>query len=327
MDNIYIEISVKLIESTKNVFFFYPVHDTICGKREDVYMEKDIINCYDFVKDIQLDDKVKSHLEYTTQEFETYLGNLTQYPEISVNLFLFDQALKENKNSSALERQLYSPNVVKTCESSFCTDPFLTQEKLFAIHASVLESEQGKYNLLPGQYRDRQVWIGNPGEDVSKSVHVPPKVELLSQYMADFIQFYNKEFEKSFFDPFLMGAIIHILFIKIHPFIDGNGRTARILHNQKFMELINKTYGTSFIYAPINISKNLDITREMYVERENAILFHLGYDNNKAWNNWFQYILTMVDEQIYFLNNRLSEYHNTMLYIAEQAQVGGRVRK
>ena len=47
-------------------------------------------------------------------------------------------------------------------------------------------------------------------------------------YMEQFIKFYN---EDNIQDPFIKSAMVHIIFIKIHPFSDGNGRIARILHH------------------------------------------------------------------------------------------------
>ena len=44
-------------------------------------------------------------------------------------------------------------------------------------------------------------------------------------------------------NPFLKSALIHLLFLRIHPYADGNGRTARLLHNSKFTASINSIYG------------------------------------------------------------------------------------
>ncbi|WP_020535459.1 Fic family protein [Lewinella cohaerens] len=49
--------------------------------------------------------------------------------------------------------------------------------------------------------------------------------------MADLIEWYRKEAEREDVSPILLAAEFHYKYIRIHPFDDGNGRTARILMN------------------------------------------------------------------------------------------------
>lgn len=49
--------------------------------------------------------------------------------------------------------------------------------------------------------------------------------------MADLIEWYRKEAEREEVNPILLAAEFHYRYIRIHPFDDGNGRTARILMN------------------------------------------------------------------------------------------------
>ena len=49
--------------------------------------------------------------------------------------------------------------------------------------------------------------------------------------MNDLLAWYNNEKEKDDFNPILLATQFHYKYIRIHPFDDGNGRTARILMN------------------------------------------------------------------------------------------------
>tara|TARA_R110000868_G_C10855017_1_gene761051 strand:- start:46 stop:1380 length:1335 start_codon:yes stop_codon:yes gene_type:complete len=49
--------------------------------------------------------------------------------------------------------------------------------------------------------------------------------------MRDLIDWYREEIDKEDFNPVLVASEFHYKFIRIHPFDDGNGRTARILMN------------------------------------------------------------------------------------------------
>ena len=106
--------------------------------------------------------------------------------------------------------------------------------------------------------------------------------------------------------PFLRAAITSLLFNRIHPYTDGNGRTSRIIYNLKFTEQMNKIYQTNLMLNPLNISNRILINKLTYVKHINRIAFNLKEDSNKAINDWFDFILTMADEQLYFSKDRLT---------------------
>ncbi|WP_316824354.1 Fic family protein [Pedobacter miscanthi] len=59
-------------------------------------------------------------------------------------------------------------------------------------------------------------------------VHTPPPASELKTLMTDLCSFFNTENEK-FIHPIIKGCIIHFMIGWIHPFTDGNGRTARTI--------------------------------------------------------------------------------------------------
>lgn len=61
-----------------------------------------------------------------------------------------------------------------------------------------------------------------------------------------------------------LNSLVHLLFLRIHPYTDGNGRTARILHNIKFTEMINKVYSTRLKLSPLNYIRK-------YISKQNNI--------------------------------------------------------
>jgi len=81
--------------------------------------------------------------------------------------------------------------------------------------------------ILPDNlYREGEVDI--VGSSVGKRVAAGLSSDKLNKHMKEFQRFYN---QNTLFDPFQTGAIIHFLFVYIHPYFDMNGRTARILHD------------------------------------------------------------------------------------------------
>jgi Fic family protein len=67
--------------------------------------------------------------------------------------------------------------------------------------------------------------------------HTPPHMLQVLVHMADLIRWYEEETAR--LHPVLKAIQLHTDFLKIHPFIDGNGRTARLLLN---LELLKAGY-------------------------------------------------------------------------------------
>lgn len=81
-----------------------------------------------------------------------------------------------------------------------------------------------KGHLKPTPYRDGQNIIRN-GKLV---VYIPPKSADVSSLMADLVQWIEKAAKEEVPIPFIAG-FAHYQFATIHPYYDGNGRTARLL--------------------------------------------------------------------------------------------------
>lgn len=88
----------------------------------------------------------------------------------------------------------------------------------------------GVDSKLAGKYRKHQVFI-------SGMEFLPPAAEEVPGLMKHFVLELNTK--KEHMHPVLFAAYAHRQLVDIHPFADGNGRTARLLMN---LILINKGY-------------------------------------------------------------------------------------
>jgi Fic family protein len=77
-----------------------------------------------------------------------------------------------------------------------------------------------------GVYRNRYVVVGNrfTGEIFFK----PPPNQEVPELVKDLISWINSKESKEL-GPIIEAGIVHYEFVRIHPFVDGNGRTARVL--------------------------------------------------------------------------------------------------
>lgn len=92
------------------------------------------------------------------------------------------------------------------------------------IHRLVLKTID---NDNAGVYRTENVII-------SGAKHRPPPHYIVKEQMENLIKQYYMEWQE--LHPIERAALLHGEFVKIHPFVDGNGRTARLLLNFELMK-------------------------------------------------------------------------------------------
>ena len=81
----------------------------------------------------------------------------------------------------------------------------------------------------PTAYRDGQNVIKDSGSGAI--IYMPPEAKDVPKLMRDLMAWINHEVNKGELPIPLIAAIAHYQFATIHPYFDGNGRTARLLTN------------------------------------------------------------------------------------------------
>lgn len=92
------------------------------------------------------------------------------------------------------------------------------------IHERLLKGVRGQHRT-PGDFRQTQNWIGGP--TIETATFVPPPVYEMKDSLNDLEKFMNDEFSK--LPTLIKTGLLHAQFETIHPFLDGNGRTGRLL--------------------------------------------------------------------------------------------------
>jgi len=116
-------------------------------------------------------------------------------------------------------------NYLKTLEgiNKLTDNKEISEKNILRIH-KMLTSGTLENTSDCGKYRNRYVVVGNrfTGEVTFR----PPKNEEVPGLIKNMLAWINSEKE---IDSVIEAGISHCEFVKIHPFIDGNGRTARVL--------------------------------------------------------------------------------------------------
>jgi Fic family protein len=138
----------------------------------------------------------------------------------------------------------------------------------------------------------------------ARIIHIPPQTSTeIARYMDNLVEFLNDSGDD--LDPLIKMAIAHYQFEAIHPFIDGNGRTGRILM------VLYLTMTGKLSYPTLFLSGYILRTRTRYYQ----YLEEVTTDNN--WNDWINYILTAVQEQAILTTSTIGQI-NATIYSYEQ---------
>ena len=100
----------------------------------------------------------------------------------------------------------------------------ITENYLQQIHQLVVGNDP---YLNAGNYR-------NVGVIITGSAHTPPEPFEIQFKMQELMDWLNDNYEQE--NPIILAAVVHHELAKIHPFSDGNGRTARLLLNLILMK-------------------------------------------------------------------------------------------
>jgi len=153
----------------------------------------------------------------------------------------------------------------------------ITEEVILQIHKlttrSILEPSKS------GRYRKIMVYVTNVFGEVE---YTPPKAEKVPEMMKGFVEWLAGA-EASETHPVLASGIAHHELVRIHPFVDGNGRTARALAT---LILYQRGFDTKRFFA-------LD---DYYNENRLAYYAALqkGSPSRKELTGWLEYFTSGV---------------------------------
>ena len=228
-------------------------------------------------------------------EFDMNLGGNMQgtgiIPQEDKNRYLISSIMEEAIASSLLEgaattrekakQMLRSQREPRNEAEKMVLNNYLTIRKVLElkneklsvdlirdIHATVTKGTL-KNEANEGNFRSNnevQVVDSITGE----VFYTPPNFELLEKLMEAVCNFANEDNESKFIHPIIRGIILHFLIGYIHPFVDGNGRTARALF---YWYLLSRKY---WLIEYLSISRILLQAPSQYAKA----YLHTEFDDN-----------------------------------------------
>lgn len=211
---------------------------------------------------------------------------------------------KQDKPKNKGQKMIANNYATITYISEHKQDDF-SLEKLLEIHrlisAGTLDNAEDE-----GKIRENDnIFVVN--EQESEIAYTPPSFTELDILLNDLIKFFNEDEQDNFIHPIVKGIIIHFMLSFIHPFSDGNGRTARSL---VYWYLMRRGY---------SLTEYLSISRIIYKNKtkyEKAFLYTEHDENDLSYFIHFN-LITMkkaYEELIIYLQRKINERNNILIY-------------
>ena len=271
------------------------------------------------IRNIQIYDETLFHLEDTNIRYKEYIDKLLQLDPKKLKYFLLNIKNREiiNNQEAELEEsfllELFKLSQRKDSidiTMKHYVDGNLDKTELKKIHRLVIKGSTDDIETNYDFREDNNKWVGHYGTNgVQRVDYFPPDYNEIDELMNITLDYLNESSHKDpYNDIFIKPLIVHALIAYIQPFGNGNTRLARVIQHGKICKMTNEKYGTEFLIPIMYMSKNYLLTRQQYRGYIKEIAVN---KDDFSWNKWFNYNLNMADEQIYYLDNQVTAYHNS----------------
>ena len=181
-------------------------------------------------------------------------------------------------------------------------DELITSDTILSIHKD-LTKDLLRNPEYEGKFRDTPVIIGN--QHTKKINYVPPNAYKVPYLVEELLDWLNNSTTGMY--PVIIAGILHYELVRIHPFVDGNGRTSRLMAT--LVLSIHKFNIDN--YFTLDEYYNQD--RQAYVDALHSA------DKNHDLTNWLEYFcggvlysINKVKSEVLKLAEITSKYDNTI---------------
>lgn len=258
-------------------------------------------------------------------------GSMKLFPTDKRNqeLYLISSIMEEAISSSQMEGAATTRKVAKEMLrkklaprdrsqrmilNNYQTIQFITENKdqplskalLLQVHA-LMTANTLDDGSMSGCLRDNDDIVVGDGI-TGEVVHRPPSYKVLDGFVDDLCHFFNSTDSDIFIHPIIRALIVHFLIAYYHPFVDGNGRTARALF---YWYMLKEDY---WLTQYLSISRIIYKTKSKY---EQSFLHTEGDGNDLGY--FITYNLDVLskafDELRRYLKKKQAEQRRTNRFL------------
>ncbi len=235
--------------------------------------------------DMQFGGMVSSKAPFDIQDKERYLSSSLMEEAIASSM-IEGAATTRKKAKELLQKGLPPKNTAdRMIINNYRTiqlivrlkDTPLSEEDLLRVHRSMTEGTLELKSQEGAIRQDDEVIVFD--NDTQEVAHTPPTYTVLPEALNWLYRFFNEEVEEEFIHPIIRAGIIHFMIGYLHPFADGNGRTARAL---MYWYLLRKGYW---------LTEYLSVSRVILRSKRQYEMAYLYSENDNADLTYFIHYL------------------------------------
>ena len=275
------------------------------------------------LKDLTFSFMITEQMQKTLHEFDMNLGGnlgtLNIVPEKDHTFYLVSSIMEEAIASSQMEGATTTRKVAKDMLrkgrkpsnksqqmifNNYQTidyiinnkDKDFTLENLLEVHKRISSQTMNDVEDEGAFRKSDDICVMN--EITGEIAHIPPSHRELNSLLKNMCDFANNETQEGFIHPIIKSIILHFMLAYIHPFSDGNGRTARSL---VYWYLIKQGY---WLMQYLSISRIIYKSKPayeksfLYTESDDLDLTYFIQYNLKAMNDAFKELKMYLQRKI-----------------------------
>ena len=275
------------------------------------------------LKDLTFCFMITEQMQKTLHEFDMNLGGnlgtLNIVPEKDHTFYLVSSIMEEAIASSQMEGATTTRKVAKDMLrkgrkpsnksqqmifNNYQTIDYIinnkekdfTLENLLEVHKRISSQTMNDVEDEGAFRKSDDICVMN--EITGEIAHIPPSHRELNSLLKNMCDFANNETQEGFIHPIIKSIILHFMLAYIHPFSDGNGRTARSL---VYWYLIKQGY---WLMQYLSISRIIYKSKPayeksfLYTESDDLDLTYFIQYNLKAMNDAFKELKMYLQRKI-----------------------------
>lgn len=272
------------------------------------------LEIFDTVSDLTLSDWTIEHETDVLEKYTEYLETVNNLPKIKKNHFLHAIKKFEIQKNHALENEdPYMISLYMEGKKQYAIDYLLrnqrypleslTREEIIKAHKKILDGTTSK-KFIKNDYRTNNLaYVQKSGRQPQQIHYFSLPCQDIEEAIMNLTIYYNGIFHEDY--TLIKSTIIHDLVGALQIFNDGNTRFARTLQALKIYELTEKNLGYYFELPAFYTSDSYFDYREQYRNKIADIAIN---PDNESWNNWVNFNLNRIEDQVFYMNSKLENY-------------------
>jgi Fic family protein len=234
-----------------------------------------------FLASLKLPKKFLDRLASETEKKEAYYSSHIEGAVTSLEMALLhlNKPSRKDYGDESLQMIVNNRDALEYIRGQ-SPNPF-SHEMICELHKILVRNTHKKRPITVGEYRKGPIYVV---DSHGQAVYEGPPASQVMRMMDSYVQWMNSASE---IHPLIKAALVHLYFVHVHPFDDGNGRSARALSN---LYLVKQDYQFINLLAP---SDYFDHHRGEYYR---AIQNAEAHDSDATF--FILYYLTALAEQL-----------------------------